>query len=105
MLATDLRYELVRSHVSEVGRMAAAGLRRLVARLERDGRKRLGAFDGPIRVHRSLDMRYGAQIFEIQAPLDGVDLGPPSLMTEVPGRSHKRHAELSAYGARGPAGW
>ncbi len=59
MLATDLRYELVRSHVSEVGRMAAAGLRRLVARLERDGRKRLGAFDGPIRVHRSLDMRYG----------------------------------------------
>src|SRR5439155_553986 len=56
MLATDLRYELVRSHVSEVGRMTAAGLRRLVARLERDGRKRLGAFDGPIRVHRSLDM-------------------------------------------------
>ena len=35
MLATDLRYELVRSHVSEVGRMTAAGLRRLFAALER----------------------------------------------------------------------
>ena len=101
MLATDLRYELVRSHVSEVGRMAAAGLRRLVARLERDGRKRLGAFDGPIRVHRSLDMRYGEQIFEIEVPLDGVDLGSPGLMTEVAERFHKRHEELYAYSAPG----
>ncbi|OLD69480.1 MAG: 5-oxoprolinase [Candidatus Rokubacteria bacterium 13_1_20CM_70_15] len=101
MLATDLRYELVRSHVSEVGRMAAAGLRRLVARLERDGRKRLGAFDGPIRVHRSLDMRYGEQIFEIQVPLDGVDLGSSGLMTEVAERFHKRHEELYAYSAPG----
>src|SRR5439155_946508 len=95
------RYELVRSHVSEVGRMTAAGLRRLVARLERDGRKRLGAFDGPIRVHRSLDMRYGEQIFEIQVPLDGVDLGSPGLMTEVAERFHKRHEELYAYSAPG----
>src|SRR5207244_10674207 len=81
--------------------MAAAGLRRLVARLERDGRKRLGAFDGPIRVHRSLDMRYGEQIFEIQVPLDGVDLGSPGLMTEVAERFHKRHEELYAYSAPG----
>src|SRR5207247_3353596 len=57
MLATDLRHELVRSHVSEVGSMTAPGLRRLFAQLERQGRKRLGRFDGPIRVHRSLDMR------------------------------------------------
>ena len=34
MLATDLRYELVRSHVSEVGRLSAARLRRLFAGLE-----------------------------------------------------------------------
>ena len=66
MLATDLRYELVRSHVSEVGRMTAAGLRRLFAGLEREGRKRLARFDGPISVRRGLDMRYGEQIFEIQ---------------------------------------
>ena len=101
MLATDLRYELVRSHVGEVGRMTAAGLRRLFGRLERDGRRRLGRFDGPIRVHRSLDMRYGEQIFEIQVPLDGVELGSSGLMTEIVERFHKRHEELYAYSASG----
>src|SRR5207253_1325438 len=44
LLATDLRYELVRSHVSEVGRMTAAGLRKLFGALEREGRKRLARF-------------------------------------------------------------
>jgi len=101
MLATDLRYELVRSHVSEASRMTAAGLRRLFARLEREGRRRLGRFDGSIRVHRSLDMRYGEQIFEIQVPLDGVEPASPALMGEVVERFHKRHEELYAYSAPG----
>ena len=73
MLATDLRYELVRSHVSEISRLAPAALRRIFAEMEADGRKRLGAFDGPVSVRRSVDMRYGEQIFEIQVSLDGVD--------------------------------
>ena len=101
MLATDLRYELVRSHVSEVSRMTATGLRRLFARLEREGRRRLGRFDGSIRVHRSLDMRYGEQIFEIQVPLDGVELGSPALMTEIADRFHTQHEALYAYSAAG----
>jgi N-methylhydantoinase A len=101
MLATDLRYELVRSHVSEVSRMTAAGLRRLFAGLEREGRRRLGRFDGPIHVHRSLDMRYGEQIFEIQVPLDGVEPASPALMAEVVERFHARHEELYAYSAPG----
>src|SRR5207249_7851821 len=62
MLATDLRYELVRTHVSEVGRLAPAALRKLFATMEADGRGRLGAFDGPVSVRRALDMRYGEQI-------------------------------------------
>src|SRR5207244_5099807 len=86
MLATDLRHELVRSHVSEVGSMTAPGLRRLFAQLERQGRKRLGRFDGPIRVHRSLDMRYGEQILELRVPPDGVALGPPDPMPELAAR-------------------
>jgi N-methylhydantoinase A len=101
MLATDLRYELVRSHVSEVGRMTPAGLRRLFARLEAEGHRRLGAFEGPIRVRRSLDMRYGEQIFEIQVPLDGVDLGSADLMDQIAARFHRRHEELYAYSAPG----
>ncbi|PYM35125.1 MAG: 5-oxoprolinase [Candidatus Rokuibacteriota bacterium] len=101
MLATDLRYELVRSHVSEVSRMTPAALRRLFAELEEEGRRRLGAFQGPVSVHRSLDMRYGEQIFEIQVPLDGVDLEAASLMDEVADRFHRRHEELYAYSAPG----
>ena len=101
MLATDLRYELVRSHVSEVGRMTAAGLRRLFAALEREGRKRLARFDGPVTVRRALDMRYGEQIFEIQVDLDGVDLEAADLMDQVAERFHRRHEELYAYSAAG----
>jgi N-methylhydantoinase A len=101
MLATDLRYELVRSHVSEVSRLAPPALRRLFAQMEADGRKRLGAFDGPVSVRRSLDMRYGEQIFEIQVSLDGVDLARADLLDEVTARFHRRHEELYAYSAPG----
>jgi len=101
MLATDLRYELVRSHVSEVGRMTAAGLRKLFAALEREGRKRLGAFEGRVAVRRALDMRYGEQIFEIQVDLDGVDLQRADLMDRVADRFHRRHEELYSYSASG----
>ena len=101
MLATDLRYELVRSHVSEVGRMTAAGLRKLFAALEREGRKRLAHFDGAISVRRALDMRYGEQIFEIQVDLAGVDLQVADLMDRVADRFHRRHEELYAYSASG----
>src|SRR5438132_1562416 len=101
MLATDLRYELVRSHVSEVGRMTAAGLRKLFGALEREGRKRLARFDGPVTVRRALDMRYGEQIFEIQVDLDGVDLQAADLMEQVAERFHRRHEALYAYSAPG----
>jgi N-methylhydantoinase A len=101
MLATDLRYELVRSHVSEVSRLAPAALRRVFAQMEADGRKRLGAFKGPVSVRHSLDMRYGEQIFEIQVSLDGVDLARADLLDEVATRFHRRHEELYAYSAPG----
>jgi len=101
MLATDLRYELVRSHVSEVGRMTPARLRRLLAGLEAEGRRRLGRFRGPVGVRRALDMRYGEQIFEIQVPLDGVDLEAGDLIEQVTERFHRRHEELYAYSAAG----
>src|SRR5437867_2840845 len=101
MLATDLRYELVRSHVSEVSRLAPATLRRLFAAMETDGRKRLGVFDGPVSVRRSLDMRYGEQIFEIPVSLDGVNLDAANLLDEIVARFHRRHEELYAYSAPG----
>jgi N-methylhydantoinase A len=101
MLATDLRYELVRSHVSDVRRLTAAALRRLFASLEKEGRRRLGRFEGAIDVRRALDMRYGEQIFEIQVSLDGVDLARADLLDEITARFHRRHEELYAYSAPG----
>jgi N-methylhydantoinase A len=101
MLATDLRYELVRTHVSEVSRLAPATLRKLFAAMEADGRKRLGAFDGPVRVRRALDMRYGEQIFEIGVGLDGVELARADLLDEIVARFHRRHEDLYAYSAPG----
>ena len=101
MLATDLRYELVRSHVSEVGRLTAPRLRRLFAGLEAQGRRRLRGFEGAVDIRRALDMRYGEQIFEIGVPLDGVDLARADLLDEVAARFHRRHEELYAYSAPG----
>jgi N-methylhydantoinase A len=101
MLATDLRYELVRSHVSDVRRLTAAALRRLFAALEKDGRRRLGGFEGVVDVRRAVDVRYGEQIFEIPVSLDGVELGRADLLDEITTRFHRRHEELYAYSAPG----
>jgi N-methylhydantoinase A len=100
MLATDLRYELVRTHIGEVQKVGSEELRRLFADMEADGRTRLAtAFAGPISVRRAADMRYGEQIFEITVPLDDVDIDAPDLIAQVIERFHRRHEELYTYSA------
>jgi N-methylhydantoinase A len=102
MLATDLRYEFVRTHVGEAGQVGAGQLRRLFADMETEGRRRLGrSFAAQVDVRRSVDMRYGEQTFEIQVPLDGVDVEAKDLMAQVVGRFHRRHEELYTYSAPG----
>jgi N-methylhydantoinase A len=54
-----------------------------------------------VDVRRSVDMRYGEQTFEIQVPLDGVDVEAKDLMEQVVARFHKRHEELYTYSAPG----
>jgi N-methylhydantoinase A len=100
MLATDLRYELVRTHVGEVQKLGPAELRRLFFDMEADGRARLAkAFSGPVSLRRAADMRYGEQIFEVTVPLDGVDIAAPDLIEQVAERFHRRHEELYTYSA------
>lgn len=101
MLATDLRYEMVRSHVADVTGTTAAELRRIIGEMERDGRLRLGEFGGEVAVRVALDMRYGEQIFEITVGIDGIDLGAPDAMARIVDRFHTRHEELYAYSAPG----
>ena len=98
MLATDLRYEVSRTHIGDTHAIDADGLRGLFAEMEADGRQRLAAsFDGEIRIRRSADMRYGEQIFEIDVPLDDVDWDGDDLLGQVAARFHRRHEELFTY--------
>jgi N-methylhydantoinase A len=45
------------------------------------------------------DMRYGEQICEITAPLDGVDIDAADLIERVVEQVHPRHKALYTYGA------
>lgn len=101
MLATDLRHELVRSHVSEAASLTSDELRGLLDRMEAEGRARLDDFDGEIEISRALDMRYGEQIYEITVPVDDIPLDAPDLVDRVSELFHKRHEELYAYSAPG----
>jgi N-methylhydantoinase A len=98
MLATDLRCELVRTHIGDAHAVTAGMLGRLFTSMEDEGKRRLAqAFRGTVRTHRSVDMRYGEQIFEVGVPLDGLDLASPGVMKEVVERFHRRHEELYTY--------
>jgi N-methylhydantoinase A len=102
MLTTDLRHELVRTHVGEAHKVGGPRLRKLFGEMEVDGRKRLGTdFAGRVRVTYAVDMRYGEQTFEITVPLPGVDIDAPDLMDQVVERFHRRHEELYTYSAPG----
>jgi N-methylhydantoinase A len=101
MMTTDLRCEVVRTHIAAAHRTHAEALRRLFAQMEKEGTARLKpAFRGALRIHRSLDMRYGEQIFEIAVSLEGLDLGAPDLIPQVVERFHRRHEALFTYSLR-----
>jgi N-methylhydantoinase A len=102
MLATDLRHELVLTHVGEAQKVGGPRLRKLFKDMEAEGRRRLGAdFTGQVRVRHAVDMRYGEQTFEITVPLDGVDVDAADLMDQVVERFHRRHEELYTYSMPG----
>ena len=69
--------------------------------MEQEGLARLRAsFDGPVRVQRSVEMRYGEQIFEITVPLDGIDWEVDDPLPQIVERFHNRHEELYTYALR-----
>jgi N-methylhydantoinase A len=101
MLTSDLRYEVSRTHFESGAHSTAAEVREIFTDLEKQAVARLqNWFDGPIAVERSAEMRYGEQIFEIDVPLDGIDLNSPTLTADIEDRFHRRHEELYTYAAR-----
>jgi N-methylhydantoinase A len=98
MLTSDLRYEMSRTHYGAGARISAEEVRRLFSQLEQRAAGRLrSCFGGPMTIERSAEMRYGEQIFEIDVPLDGIDLDSPALIEEIEARFHRRHEELYTY--------
>jgi N-methylhydantoinase A len=104
MLASDLRYEMTRSHIANAAGFDDAGLRRIYADLEAEAMAAAEFsrdFPGRIRVERSAAMRYGEQIYEVDVSLEGLDLNTSGLTDALIERFHKRHEELYTYSSRG----
>jgi N-methylhydantoinase A len=98
MLATDLRFEVTRTHIGDTKALDGRAVKQLFAELEAEGLARLlSAFDGPVRTTRSVEMRYGEQVFEIAVPLDGIDWTLADPLPQVVERFHRRHEELYTY--------
>ena len=98
MLATDLRFEIARSHIGDTRTLDGGALKRLFEDMEAEGFARLRAsFDGPARASRSVDMRCGEQVFEIAVGLDGVDWWQADPLPQIVERFHRRHEELYTY--------
>jgi N-methylhydantoinase A len=98
MLATDLRFEVARTHIGDTRVLDGSAVKRLFDEMEAEGLARLRAsFDGATRTARSVDMRYGEQVFEIAVPLDGVDWGVADPLPQIVERFHHRHEELYTY--------
>jgi N-methylhydantoinase A len=101
MLATDLRYEVSRTHIGEHAAVDDATMRKTFGELEDRATARLRSwFDGPLRIERSAEMRYGEQIFEIDVPLDALDWTAPALIQRIHDEFHRRHEELYTYASR-----
>jgi N-methylhydantoinase A len=100
MLATDLRYDYVRTCVTDVQNLVADDLRTLFEDMEAEGRARVAAAGDlaeRAEVIRTIDMRYGEQIFEINVPLKDIDLAADDLVEEIAQAFHTRHEELYTY--------
>jgi N-methylhydantoinase A len=98
MLATDLRFEVSRSHIGDTRALDGGAVKRLFDDMEAEGLARLRAsFPGPVRASRAVDMRYGEQVFEIAVPLDDVDWTAPDPLPQIVDRFHRRHQALYTY--------
>ena len=90
--------EVARTHIGDTRALDGAAIKRLFDEMEAEGVTRLRAsFDGPARATRSVDMRYGEQVFEIAVPLDDVDWTMPDPLAQIVERFHRRHEELYTY--------
>ena len=98
MLATDLRFEVSRTHIGDARALDGAAVKHLFEEMEAEGMARLRqSFAGPARAARAVDMRYGEQVFEITVPLDDLDWSVADPLPQIAERFHRRHEALYTY--------
>jgi N-methylhydantoinase A len=98
MLATDLRFEVSRSHIGDARALDGTAVKHLFEEMEAEAMRRLRAsFAGPSRAARAVDMRYGEQVFEITVSLDDVDWSAADPLPQIVERFHARHEQLYTY--------
>src|SRR4051794_17898224 len=98
MLATDLRFEVSRTHIGDAGALDGAAVKHLFDDMEAEAMRRLRtSFAGPARASRSADMRYGEQVFEITVPLDDVDWSETDPLPQIVESFHRSHEALYTY--------
>src|SRR3954471_11350197 len=98
MLATDLRYEVSRTHYGAGARITSGEVRGLFDQLEQQAAGQMGSwFGGAVSIERSAEMRYGEQIFEIDVALTDLDWNSADLVEQIEQRFHRRHEELYTY--------
>jgi len=98
MLATDLRFEVARTHIGDARTLDGGAVKRLFADMEAEGLARLRtSFAGPTKTARAVDMRYGEQVFEITVPLDPVDWSVADPLPQIVALFHRGHEALYTY--------
>ena len=98
MLATRLRTEAIRTHIGETDELDVGAFRAVYRGMEGEGRSRMSSwFDGPIATFKSADMRYGEQIFEIDVPLEDIDLEADDVQEALKAAFEARHRALYTY--------
>ncbi len=101
MLASDLRFEVSRTHIADTASLNDTSLRSLYAEMEAEARQRMKEwFKGRIEIRRLAEMRYGEQVFEIEVPLDNVRWRGADLLGQVREEFHRRHEERFTYALR-----
>ena len=100
MLATDLRFEVVAHAISATrGRSTAPRSSACSTRWKPKGWRGCAPIVRRRRraCARSVDMRYGEQVFEIAVPLDDVDWSAADPLPQIVERFHRRHEALYTY--------
>lgn len=100
MLASDLRYEQVRSVMQSLERVSQSELISAVRHMKDLVDEKLQRLDFLLETRRydiTLDMRYGEQIFEIKVPATLSNLESGNFAEEMANLFHKAHEELYTY--------